>query len=301
MDKLKIIESNRELYVDSREVAEMVGKRHADLVRGIENYESVISTNAKLRSLDYFLPSAYEDKKGEMRKRYLLTKKGCDMVANKMTGEKGILFTATYIDAFYNMEQELTQNRNIDTNRDFREHKQVIYTTLETWRKDLVDSVEYLAARTTEDKADENYKKRSLWVDMYKLCSFELGINIQDKFNKMKREFRKENKGVNCTLNKLDFISDNIEYLPTLIKAFNTYSKKENHSVLLSYENEIGTLVTEQDIHVLTLTQESVAMQELIENSGQECPKDYRKSLAEMLENNKPLLEYALKNKLLLN
>ena len=92
--------------LDSREVAEMVGMRHADLMRNIDHYIEVISTNAKLRSLDFFVESTYKDKKGEARKRYDITKKGCEMVANKLTGEKGILFTAEYVERFNQMEQE---------------------------------------------------------------------------------------------------------------------------------------------------------------------------------------------------
>ena len=38
---------------------------------------------------------------------YLLTKKGCDMVANKMTGTKGVLFTAAYVTKFDEMEKQL--------------------------------------------------------------------------------------------------------------------------------------------------------------------------------------------------
>ncbi|WP_422404324.1 phage antirepressor KilAC domain-containing protein [Mammaliicoccus sp. JADD-157] len=109
-NELKVIEQNKELYVDSREIAEVTNKRHADLVRSIENYESVISQNAKLRSQDYFIESTYKTNgNNKSYKRYLLTKKGCDMVANKMTGEKGILFTATYVDAFYQMQEQIKQ------------------------------------------------------------------------------------------------------------------------------------------------------------------------------------------------
>ena len=90
--------------LDSREVAEMVGMRHADLMRNIDHYIEVISTNAKLRSLDFFIESTYKDKKGEGRKRYDITKQGCEMVANKLTGEKGILFTAEYVKRFNEME-----------------------------------------------------------------------------------------------------------------------------------------------------------------------------------------------------
>ena len=103
----KLIYQDNVFYADSRQVAELVDKRHSDLCRDIAKYADIVSTNAELRSLDFFIESSYVDKKGETRKCYLLTKKGCDMVANKMTGEKGVLFTATYIDKFYEMEHRL--------------------------------------------------------------------------------------------------------------------------------------------------------------------------------------------------
>lgn len=104
-DREIVVFKGCELQVlDSREVAEMVGMRHADLMRNIDHYIEVISTNAKLRSLDFFIESTYKDKKGEGRKRYDITKQGCEMVANKLTGEKGILFTAEYVKRFNEME-----------------------------------------------------------------------------------------------------------------------------------------------------------------------------------------------------
>lgn len=99
--------------LDSREVAKMVGMRHADLMRNISHYVDVISTNAKLRSLDFFIERDYIDKKGESRKRYDTTKKGCEMVANKLTGEKGILFTAEYVERFNQMEEADRQPKEL--------------------------------------------------------------------------------------------------------------------------------------------------------------------------------------------
>ena len=93
MDSLTI----KEPTIDSREVADMVGKQHAHLCRDIAHYIDVISTNPKLDSLDFFKEGTYTDKKGESRKRYDVTRKGCEMIANKLTGEKGILFTAAYV------------------------------------------------------------------------------------------------------------------------------------------------------------------------------------------------------------
>nr|WP_245169259.1 Rha family transcriptional regulator [Staphylococcus hyicus] len=114
MQALQVIEQNNEFYVDSREVAEMVGKRHDHLVRDIDNYLGVILQNPKLGAADFFVESSYTSNNNNMYKRYLLTRKGCDMVANKMTGSKGVLFTATYVDAFHEMQEHIKKQSQIN-------------------------------------------------------------------------------------------------------------------------------------------------------------------------------------------
>jgi Rha family phage regulatory protein len=114
MQELQVLEQNNELYVDSREVAEMVEKRHANLVRDIDNYQDVLCQNSKLSSDEYFVESNYQAGTGKQYKHYLLTKKGCDMVANKMTGEKGILFTATYVNAFHEMQNHIKEQSQLN-------------------------------------------------------------------------------------------------------------------------------------------------------------------------------------------
>src|SRR5690554_4075683 len=108
MDKLTVIEHNGKFVVDSRDVAEMVDKNHKELLRDIRNYVDIL-TSANLRSLDFFIPHNYKDGKGEARPCFFITRKGCDMVANKMTGEKGVLFTAAYVTKFEEMERQLKQ------------------------------------------------------------------------------------------------------------------------------------------------------------------------------------------------
>lgn len=109
MNELQLINKCGVFYADSRQVAEMISKRHTDLLRDINKYVNVL-TNAKLRSLDFFVKTTYTDGKGEIRPCYLLSRKGCDMVANKMTGDKGILFTAEYVTRFDEMERTLKNN-----------------------------------------------------------------------------------------------------------------------------------------------------------------------------------------------
>ncbi|MCL9634628.1 phage antirepressor KilAC domain-containing protein [Bacillus zanthoxyli] len=103
---LKVININGQLLTDSRDVADMVDKRHSDLLRSIDGYVDIL-LNAKLRSADFFVKSSYEDTTGRTLPCYHLTKKGCDMVANKLTGKKGVVFTAMYVTKFEEMEKQL--------------------------------------------------------------------------------------------------------------------------------------------------------------------------------------------------
>lgn len=94
---------NGQKTIDSRLVAESLDMQHKYLLKKIRNYEDIL-LGAKLRSVDFFISSEYKDITGRTLSCYLLTKKGCEMVANKMTGEKGVLFTAMYVEAFNEME-----------------------------------------------------------------------------------------------------------------------------------------------------------------------------------------------------
>lgn len=112
MNKLTIICCDNQLYVDSREIAKSTKIRHTELTRKIKHYMKVLE-NAKLRSQEFFVLSNYKTKgNNKTYLCYLVTKKGCDMIANKMTGEKGILFTALYIEQFYKIEKQLKEKQS---------------------------------------------------------------------------------------------------------------------------------------------------------------------------------------------
>lgn len=107
MTELNIINQGGQLLADSREVAKMTGKRHDHLIRDIDGYVTILNQNPNLGTDNFFIESTYESGTGKSYKQYLLTRKGCDMVANKMTGEKGILFTAAYVTRFEEMEERV--------------------------------------------------------------------------------------------------------------------------------------------------------------------------------------------------
>lgn len=109
MNELQLINENGKIYVDSRQVAKMIGKRHDNLIRDIDGYVNILGQTSKLRTDNFFVKSSYQAGTGKTYPCYKLTRKGCDMVANKLTGEKGVLFTAEYVTRFEEMEKQLNQ------------------------------------------------------------------------------------------------------------------------------------------------------------------------------------------------
>lgn len=123
MTELLILEHKKQLVADSRDVAVMIGKSHDQLMRSIRTYETHLDS-AKMQSRDFFIKYHYLNSQNKKQPLYYLTKKGCDMVANKMTGRKGTLFTAAYINRFYEMEQAL-KSREM-ARRDFPQFTEAI-------------------------------------------------------------------------------------------------------------------------------------------------------------------------------
>lgn len=109
MTELQVFNFNQVDVVNSREVALLIEKRHNDLLRDIRGYIEIMekSGERKIAHSDFFIKSSYKSEQNKEMPCYLLTKKGCDMVANKMTGEKGVLFTAAYVTAFEKMREKM--------------------------------------------------------------------------------------------------------------------------------------------------------------------------------------------------
>ena len=72
----------------------MVGKDHAHLMRDIKKYVGVL-TQSKIGFSDFFIEFTYKGPTGRTLPCYLITKKGCEFVANKLTGR-----------AFHRQEQQ---------------------------------------------------------------------------------------------------------------------------------------------------------------------------------------------------
>lgn len=89
MNNLELFVQDGKVLADSRKVAEMIGKRHKNLVRDVGGYIDAMSTELKIEPSDFFIKSSYRDGSGKSNVCYNITKQGCEMVANKLTGKKG--------------------------------------------------------------------------------------------------------------------------------------------------------------------------------------------------------------------
>jgi len=89
--------------ITSMEAAEWCGKEHSKLLRDIRNYISQLG-EAKIGFSDFFKESTYVTEQNKTLPCFLVTKKGCEFIAHKMTGQKGTEFTARYINRFHEME-----------------------------------------------------------------------------------------------------------------------------------------------------------------------------------------------------
>lgn len=94
--------------LDSREVAEMVGKEHKNIIRDIRGYLEEFS-QLNFEPSDFFRESTYK-RRGKEYPCYLITKEGCEFIAHKLTGVKGTEFTAKYIKRFHEMENIIKEH-----------------------------------------------------------------------------------------------------------------------------------------------------------------------------------------------
>lgn len=124
MNKLKTNKTKN--TISSIDVAEMLEIKHIEILKKLEGTTKpdgkvkqvgIIPTLTKgnFPLSDYFIKSTYKDASGRENKCYLVTKLGCDFLANKFTGEKGILFTAKYVKKFDEMEQMVKNPYSLPT------------------------------------------------------------------------------------------------------------------------------------------------------------------------------------------
>ena len=164
--------STKENTISSREVAEMMEIRHDHMLDKIDKINQVL-LNRKIGSVDFWIESEYKDSTGRSVREYQVTKKGCELIAHKSSGEKGIVFTVKYMERFEEMEKKL--------------QKQLPGTYIEALEQLLASEKE--KARVQLELKDEQHKNEMLmhFNKLYTTTEIakELGIKSAAKLNKV--------------------------------------------------------------------------------------------------------------------
>ena len=173
------------------EIAEMLGMKHYKVLEKLEG-----TKDGKTKGIidilnahdfvvdDYFIKSSYIDAKGETRPCYLVTKLGCDFLANKFTGEKGILFTAKYVKRFDEMEQTIKNPYNLPTT--YKEALVQLLEKVEENEKLLEDNKHKQEVINGFTDDVDIYKKR---VIINRICKRRYG-NYANRYKELYKCFR---------------------------------------------------------------------------------------------------------------
>lgn len=156
--------------ITTLEIAEMMEVEHADILKKLEGRKDrkgyiQILNEGQMSVVDFFSRSSYVDAKGEERPCYDVTRLGCDFLANKATGEKGVLFTARYVKRFNEMEHAA--------------HKR-IYETKATSLGEVASFVKEMDRRMEKQGS-------APWevCEAFRMVSEQFGIQLPDSFTKI--------------------------------------------------------------------------------------------------------------------
>lgn len=150
--------------VTSIDVANMIGKEHKQLLKDIRRYTNQLEkmnleypNKGKISPVDFFIETTYLDSKGEERPCFNVTRKGCEFIANKLTGQKGTEFTARYVNKFHELEEGNVTNSLITALNTISESMTAICNI----QTDIDNRLSKLEEQSAKKKLPE--KKYSRW------------------------------------------------------------------------------------------------------------------------------------------
>ena len=232
--------------LDSREVAEMVGKEHKELLRDIRRYcEQLGESNIALT--DFFTESTYRTSQNKEMPCYLVTKKGCEFIAHKLTGIKGTEFTAKYINRFHEMEEVITvanlspelqmfqsifnavAKNEIESKKALEQSqhalervesiREVVSLDTTSWRKDTQTIINKIALSLGGGQAYQSIREES-----YKLLNSRMGVDVATRLTNLRRRMA-ENGVSKSKRDKMSYL-DVIERDKKLIEGYTAIVKE---------------------------------------------------------------------------
>lgn len=179
---------NDQVLTNSLLVAEKFGKRHADVIRSIDNILNTEdeSLNAKMRLA--FVSTTYEDATGKSNPAYIMNQKGFSILVMGWNGIKALKFKNEFYDAFEAMERALkgittpqTYAEALRRLADEVEEKERTKALLEQKTEQLDESKEWYSIKRWAKEHNMNWRSIN-WRKM-KALSYGLGYEIKKIFD----------------------------------------------------------------------------------------------------------------------
>ena len=241
--KMNKLELNKKetIYLDSREVAEMLGKTHNSVMKDINGSKDgktigIIPTLEK-SNFDfskYFIKSSYKvEGNNKTYDCYLITKMGCEVLGNKQQGTKGILFTAKYVERFNAMEESLKSQSALSIPSNYKEALQQLLLQVEQNEELLEENTKLhldnkcLSGQILEwaDRSKINFGIRklalqskiaygSLWNELYQELKYKSHIDLKARGKSPFIQYVKEDEWT-ILLETFSAICDNYDCSPS--------------------------------------------------------------------------------------
>lgn len=228
---------NQLATIDSREIAQMLGKEHSyvlEMIQGREGKLGIIPVleNANLAVSNYFIPSTYRSGTREY-KCYEVTKMGCELLGNKQQGEKGILFTAKYVERFNQMEQAVRnpfpQMQNLDL------ANQMMNIAQGTYQMGQVVQGLLQSIGTIQTYVQDSIQAKDHQIDKAMRLIGLRSKNVSSLISKLKEELYKRN-GIVVQAN-------DIEYLKAKNKIFKEFKVTKWEEIPIGKYNAVHSFI----------------------------------------------------------
>lgn len=228
--------TNNTETITSMEVAQMVNKEHRFLLRDIHRYINQINKinesklgESKIALTNFFIESTYITSQNKTQPCYNVTHKGCEFIANKLTGIKGTEFTARYVNRFHELEENNTINSITTAMNTMSQAITTLTQTMTSMQqeinamKDSQENKPKLSKKKWSYWSTKMYPKYQLLTDYFHITHKELYKNLYGELQNTYPDIDL-NQEIDdyCYENKLDsaYTLDVIEHNLTLRKLF---------------------------------------------------------------------------------
>ncbi|MDT2398335.1 Rha family transcriptional regulator [Enterococcus avium] len=238
-----VIMKDRQAVTTSLNLAESFNKRHADVIRAIE--EKINSAQNCVQFQNMFAEGEYKDKSGKTNKMYYMNRAGWTFIAVGFSGRKADSFKLKYIDAFDQMEEHIKQQLDTSNLSPELQFMNSVVQSLakqeqETKRiENKVDSITEIVALNSTDwrkdsrtliskmaKAQGGYEAyREVQADIYQELDRRAGSSLKTRVTNKRRRMADEgaSKSKRDKLSKLDVIAEDkrlLEIYLAIVKEF---------------------------------------------------------------------------------